>query len=269
MESTNVLMWSSIRALAGAIIGALRVPQLHGSNIHPLPQLEKDPSMKRVLTTLTKKSYAEPRKAPLPMSSYVAWRVHAHLLSLCPLTAFVFVLWWVGAARPGDTMLLQITYLIFQQGATQSNPIEVQITYVEGKSVALRGPYTSFTRIPGDCPIPDLRSRTCLVCPEHRKIVMELMMTVIHMHDPTLEARSVRRGSLQAMALEGASDDDLMSFSGHTNAPMLHRYLGWGACRMSTRKGCQMAALALLPPGLLLHPHVAAQQQLRAEPNDT
>ncbi len=47
--------------------------------------------------------------------------------------------------------------------------------------------------------------------------------------DPTLEARSLRRGSLQTLATKGATHEQLMHFSGHKTLASLLRYLNWGS----------------------------------------
>jgi hypothetical protein len=49
--------------------------------------------------------------------------------------------------------------------------------------------------------------------------------------NPALENRSIRRGALQAMALAGASEKELMLFSRHATPAMLRRYLGFGRDR--------------------------------------
>ena len=47
--------------------------------------------------------------------------------------------------------------------------------------------------------------------------------------DTALEARSLRRGSLQTLATKGATHEQLMHFSGHKTLASLLRYLNWGS----------------------------------------
>jgi hypothetical protein len=44
---------------------------------------------------------------------------------------------------------------------------------------------------------------------------------------PKLEQRSMRRGALTSIARCGATEQELMLFSGHTQIRTLRRYLGW------------------------------------------
>ena len=46
--------------------------------------------------------------------------------------------------------------------------------------------------------------------------------------DQQLECRSIRRGALQSMAVNGVAEDIIMMISGHTQRRTLHRYLAWG-----------------------------------------
>jgi hypothetical protein len=57
--------------------------------------------------------------------------------------------------------------------------------------------------------------------------------------DPRMEAKSVRRGSLQAMAACGVDHKTLMLYSGHLQETTLLRYLNWG--RLSNINSTTMA----------------------------
>ena len=64
--------------------------------------------------------------------------------------------------------------------------------------------------------------------PQQRASLTEDLLTLIRaVGSPALRQSSIRRGALQRMATLGASEEDLMHFSGHTNVRTLRRYLGW------------------------------------------
>ena len=60
------------------------------------------------------------------------------------------------------------------------------------------------------------------------------------------KARSVRRGSLQAMAQAGVPLELLMRFSGHTQEKTLLRYLNWGALTANLQGAMKEAGKALI-----------------------
>ena len=62
--------------------------------------------------------------------------------------------------------------------------------------------------------------------------------------------KSVRRGALQAMARAGVPTTTLLHFSGHTNIPMLKRYLGFGTLLAEEARKVRGDAANLLTGGL-------------------
>ena len=144
-------------------------------------------------------------------------------------------LWYGTASRPFDALRVQRP-LVTSHATFNGVPI-TSVQFVEGKSVMIRGPYTVHTLLPR----LDLLNRlltasssasTPYLFPERLwhtidTVVLRAMKDV----DPRLEKRSVRRGSLQALAMAGADEATLLTFSGHKDAPMLWRYLNWGQMR--------------------------------------
>ena len=63
--------------------------------------------------------------------------------------------------------------------------------------------------------------------------------------DPAMEVRSIRRGAITAMAMNGTTDEVLMTFSGHTRIQSLMRYMDNGLWRSSRRAAGTEAAEAL------------------------
>ncbi len=108
------------------------------------------------------------------------------------------------------------------------------LTFRRGKVVRTRGPYSVHTSLPSVWAAPIL-ARLRSLQPSAQIFQGSPMDTVsagtaaLKAISPSLEARSLRRGSLQTLASNGAHYDELMKFSGHTSVDTLLRYLGWGA----------------------------------------
>lgn len=78
------------------------------------------------------------------------------------------------------------------------------------------------------------------------------MLTTYRRINPKMEARSVRRGSLQALADTDVSFETLMWFSGHATLQTLMRYLNCGRKAAGQRRQMATAGKHLLPPSFLL-----------------
>ena len=79
---------------------------------------------------------------------------------------------------------------------------------------------------------------------ELRALIQKEVMNALKTTDQKYEQRSIRRGSLQVLAMAGADEPTLLSFSGHKHAPMLWRYLGWGMMRGKAQVAGAEAAIA-------------------------
>jgi hypothetical protein len=230
------------RTMLGNVIGAIRYSALMGSSIPPQPRLQDDPAIKLLLRANTKKMHM----AAGAVSIYAATpqEIKAALVVLerrrARLPQLYLHLWWTLCARSGDALELLGQHLVHRGKALSAR-------FVTGKVVAVCGPVTTHTTalpvshqafIPHTGPLfaPALRSRI-------HATTMEVLKSV----NPRIEVRSLRRGSLTAMALSGASVETLLSFSHHRSPDMLFRYLGWGMdLRIGMDRGSH-AALSLLP----------------------
>ena len=77
-----------------------------------------------------------------------------------------------------------------------------------------------------------------------------LLNRALHDIDKKLSTRSIRRGSLQVMAMDPeVSNDTLRLFSGHTNDKMLLRYLDYGRPSGTNQEASRKAALNLVRLG--------------------
>ena len=143
---------------------------------------------------------------------------------------------WLTASRVGDLLQLRAEDVTWE---TETRTLT--LTFRRGKTIARRGAYSVHTSVAEIwTPLFDAKFSGLRGIVFHTKVakVTAGLRTV----DKSLESRSLRRGSLQHMAAQGVPDDVLIQFSGHTNLPMLHRYLGWGA--IGAKKKVTMTAAA-------------------------
>jgi integrase len=152
-------------------------------------------------------------------------------------TKAALILQWFLAARAGDVLKLRKSDINFNK-----NSEFVAATFNHAKTVAKRGAYTVKTKIdlellkvlmeymetlpkgkPDDAVFPLTGTNALSISKQE-----ERMRASLKHNDAALTTRSIRRGALQAMALQGVDADTLMHFSGHKNLDTLKRYLDWG-----------------------------------------
>jgi hypothetical protein len=113
----------------------------------------------------------------------------------------------------------------------------ISVVFRRGKGVQFRGPYTVPTTVPPQWRAEFWRflatiqpadflfpSESAKARANNGRQLLEALRAV----DPTMGARAIRRGALQEMATANVPLPTLLLFSGHTNEPMLRRYLRWG-----------------------------------------
>jgi integrase len=145
--------------------------------------------------------------------------------------------------------LAALLILTFSTGARASDVIELardeigiqpealMVQFKRGKGVKFRGPYTVHGAI-ADAEHRRLLTEYLNTCttrwawhaptPQQRvALTGDLLALIRSVGGPAMRQSSIRRGALQRMATLGASEEDLMHFSGHTNTKTLRRYLGW------------------------------------------
>jgi len=166
-----------------------------------------------------------------------------------PLKA-ALALSWILAARFGDVLGLQFEDLSLTDDGDECNRNNiVTVTYRRGKTVARRGPYSVHSHIP-DVWVDYIRAagtgkRSGKI---FGRIKVADMTSALRRGKQELEARSVRRGSLQLMASNGVGEETLLLFSGHTTLLSLRRYLNWGAVGNVKRNTMVVASKTLEGP---------------------
>jgi len=147
------------------------------------------------------------------------------------------IIMWVTCARPGCILQLrpEDVTLDIETGL-------LTINFRAGKGVKLRGPYTVPAHLASTWKeIVDryLRARTNmktnspLLFPPVDKVTtlnqrMPTMLRSLRVANPALNMRSMRRGSLQTLAMSGMPIKQVMERAGHTNERTTRRYLDWG-----------------------------------------
>ena len=151
------------------------------------------------------------------------------------------ILMWFTAARVGCILQLH------KEDLTIHPDTSLSVTFRRGKGVKLRGPYTVHTTTLGTNNITIVTNALATTRAAIFTMSSAAMLPTFRLVDKTMEARSVRRGSLQAMATAGVPIATLMLYSGHTVEKTLLRYLNWGHAAGNQRSKMHDAGRALLP----------------------
>ena len=156
-------------------------------------------------------------------------RNEPNLLVFCAI-----LLSWLTAARTGCTLQLARNDVQAHEDGSMS------VRFVRGKSVLLRG--SAYTVHTPPCPPEFLPRLQRLLSERHswlfpRDFKGSLIKDSLRRGGNTaLEQRSLRRGSIQALATApNMTDELLMLFSGHQSVNTLRRYLNWGVKAVHTR----------------------------------
>jgi len=156
----------------------------------------------------------------------------------------LLALTWLCCGRTGDCRQLKPDDLILAEDGT------LTVTFHRGKTISKRGPYSLHTRIPPSwleelgISGQDVSWASTLCKAEVQDVLVALRRVA-----PALENRSIRRGSLQALAIAGVPEETLLLFSGHTQIATLRRYLSWGSIGTHKKTAMTTAAAALAPQG--------------------
>lgn len=144
---------------------------------------------------------------------------------------------WATASRGTSILRLQTIALKWRL----IDPSTVSLTFVEGKTAKSTGAYTLHIPIPPE--LESLWTVAILANQKHLISPRDLETVVKHLKQNGLELRSLRRGSLQAMAMSGADPKDILLFSRHLDVSGLYAYLNHGqVCPWEARKTIPMAA---------------------------
>jgi hypothetical protein len=214
--------WTTALKMHAAAAGALRQFALYRSGA-PQLLLHLCPVWKASMTTLAGQARRQLPKQSRPATRAEVQQAIAMEPSLPVRVALILA--WAAAGRTGDIQkLTKSTTFLAPNG-------QVTITYTAGKTVSARGPYSITTAAlrPADATLVQrwLDTRHHMLFPQAESFGAAIKVALRRVN-PLLECRSLRRGALQAMALNGTPEATLLEFSGHTTTKMLRTYLGWG-----------------------------------------
>jgi integrase len=245
-RGSQPLRWTTVRTLMGSMIGAYRNAHLHNAQVQPQNLLE-DREFQLASRYITRMANTEQPSFPTPATfRQIATACRKLSLggSIGVKASCLLAISWVTAARMGDALLIRAEHI------TMLPNNSLMIKFTDGKAVKLRGTPFHVTTTMGPLTkhitagLPK-KSEQYLFEPLWRSPTMEAAKAAMKSVNSTLEARSIRRGALQTMALAGVSDTTLLEFSQHRDTKMLHRYLNWGSTRVQTALDTSTASLAL------------------------
>jgi integrase len=236
--------WSTRRNALGGLLSALaRLPQ-YCPGLHPI-DLSAAPSYQDALRVATHRANQEPARTPMAATTAEVEATIARLqASGDHQLAVALILAWAHAARLGCVFQLHRHDLLF-------SPDYLRIVWRRGKGVKARGPYTTWSLVGHHAAyLQEHLPPTGPLFPgghtdKARSRMVSAMLRALRATAPHLECRSLRRGSLQALAAMKLTDEVLMTFSGHTCVRTLYRYLGWGAEHAQHREAALAAATTL------------------------
>lgn len=228
LQESRKWKWSTTLKAATSFQGALSLLPFYrnGPPLH-LMRLEDGQGKiwEQAIRTLTHNCRAEQPKQPKPATSpQVLKAIEVLHTNGNTAKAAALLLGWLTAARLGCVLQLRTEDLQFNTDRS------ISITFRRGKGVRARGPYTVHaTQLPislHDMLHTYVETRAANIF--GKEVKGEKLKLALRVVDKELEQRSIRRGALQLMALNGTPTTTLMRYSGHTRESTLLRYLDWG-----------------------------------------
>ena len=144
-----------------------------------------------------------------------------------PKARLLLQLCWAFAARTGDMRQIQGTDVVMKPANAHGRHPSA-ITFRCGKGAAFWGPYTVHSVLPAD--VAKQVAAACGSKDKGKSIFNTYDQQILSeaVGQMGMDLRAIRKGSLQELALRGASDEQLQLLSGHKRRDTLLRYLGWG-----------------------------------------
>lgn len=229
MNGEKEVKWATTRRLLGAAIGAKRIASIYqmGNNLDLMEDIEFAMSARYVEKQVVRQPVDFPEAAVLPDLE----KAFKEKSTTDPECATFLALAWACTSRLG--CLAQFSVRSIQQiPATPTTP--GAFLFLRGKTVEMGNqPYTLHPCLGQFHGVATKWLKQAHSRPPEQDLfrpdILAAATKALKQQNPRLEARSIRRGALQAMADKGVTDEDLLLFSRHKNIEMLHRYLAWGS----------------------------------------
>jgi integrase len=200
--------------------------------------LKQDPVWSQTIQSIQRKAQEEVPRVPVSMTPEIFKRTLA--LEKRGEHRIVLQLMYFTSARVGCVLSLQ------KEDITFNRDTSISVRFHRGKGVKVRGPYTVHGP-PLHEHVTEIKNFVDSAPRRLFTIKAPDMLQTFRLADRTMEARSVRRGSLQTMAHAKVPLDTLMLYSGHTNEKTLLRYLGWGSSAGHRQQQMAAAGAVLVP----------------------
>jgi Phage integrase family len=177
-------------------------------------------------------------------------QVHQIIPDCTTPSKVLLIISWLHAARVGNVFKLRKENFHFEPQS--SGLVAWAITWNAAKTTKKVGPYTTHSSIPKEWYellqrwLVRRQNHDLLFKPDQEKSLTQELRLQLRLRNPKHDLRSLRRGSLCAMAKEGTPIETLLVFSGHRTVDMLLRYIQRG--KMSgdrMEKGARAAKSAL------------------------
>jgi integrase len=187
---------------------------------------------------------ARPRPYVPPNDSRTLFQA---LLVEDPDLAMLHALAWVSSGRPSNVLALST------QNISDVTADGLSILWTEAKTVAARGPYTTFASTRA---FPELRDwilariaearetqvRSLPLFPELRRRqprTLARYRSALRAFRPDCDLRALRRGTVIAMAEAGVPEATLLHLTGHASVANLYRYMAFGRYNTEARLALQ------------------------------
>ena len=196
-------------------------------------RLTDSPLWRDVLRQASKKKIAQERSQAEPATLQdVRQTIDRLLKSADPAArhrAAQLAMMWVTCARPGCILQLK-------RRDVQLTSLGLHVIFVRGKAHELRkGPHPASTKIPEEWKaivlsaleaVPPHQFLWAFTSLQARCLAIKALSADLRATRQPLQARSIRRGALMALAAAGVSETDILAFSGHSSVQTLRDYIG-------------------------------------------
>jgi len=226
--------WTSTVTKMSTLQGALALLPVYATITLDDNTTSSDPIMLKHCPVWTMAMRAAARKAREQLGVQPKAATGAHIRQVLRSSLSVemkacILLTWVTGSRCGDVLKLRLADFKMRPDGT------LIITFIKGKTVAKRGPYSVSSCLPSTAEAAPIKQHLLHVtgrqdAPLFPNITGKKIKDALRAStgDGKLEQRSLRRGALQELAAQGMPLTTLLLFSGHTTIAMLLRYLGHG-----------------------------------------
>lgn len=246
-QQPNTLSYKTLERALGSLIGALAALPFYSLGA-PSFFVGNLPFCRASMRTLLREGIGEGVRKIVDATTADVRKAVAREASQA--VKAMILLCWLTAARPGDVINLKRKNVAL-------DGINLKVQFQQAKTIIATGEYVINSAIHNEewrailegfiaenssspstylFPMGNAQQRTAFVAS---------VRFALRAVNPNLEIRSMRRGTLVALANAGASEEQLLTFSRHTSLKTLRRYLGFGAVMSAEAASAKVIASVL------------------------